>query len=126
MAFKLTSRGNYSKTKDALKRLLTGDHLSDLDSYGREGLRALADATPVDTGLTAASWDYRITHTGIWVGIVWFNTNQAANGESVAVLVQYGHATRGGTYISGYDYINPAMRPVFDKIVDNIWKKVKS
>lgn len=123
--FKVTSRGNYSKTKEDLNRFLSGDNFSDLDRYGQMGVDALSRATPVNTGLTAASWDYRITNGGIWLGIEWFNTNQSeTGGPSVAVLLQYGHATRGGTYVFGRDYINPAMRPVFDEIVNDLWKKV--
>jgi len=89
------------------------------------GVDALRQATPVDTGRTAESWGYRITEGGIWTGIEWFNTNESEpGGPSVAVLIQYGHATRGRTYILGQDYINPAMSSVFDDIVDDLWKKV--
>lgn len=123
--FRITSRGNYSKTTEDLNRLRNGDNFSDLDRYGQMGVEALRNATPRRTGTTAESWDYRITKGGIWVGIDWFNTNQVENGgPSVAVLLQYGHGTRGGTYVSGVDYINPAMRVVFDEIVNDLWKKV--
>jgi len=123
--FKVFSKGNYSKTREDLNRLQSGKNLSDLDRYGLMGVEALSSATPVDTGLTADSWDYRITHDGTWTGIEWFNTNEAGPGwPSVAILIQYGHGTRGGTYISGIDYINPAMRVVFDDIVNDVWKKV--
>lgn len=125
MSFKVRSRGNYSRTREFLDRFLNGNNFSDLDRYGQMGVEALRDATPKDTGLTAESWYYRITEGGIWLGIEWFNTNQSeTGGPSVAVLIQYGHATRNGTYILGRDYINPAMSPVFDAIVDDLWKKV--
>lgn len=125
--FKVSSRGNYNKTKEDLNRLRKGDNFSDLDRYGQLGVDALRNATPVNTGLTANSWYYRIVQGGIWLGIEWYNTNQSeSGGPSVAVLIQYGHATRGGSYILGRDYINPAMRSVFDTIIDDLWKKVKA
>lgn len=123
--FKVTSRGNYSKTKEDLHRLRNGDNFSDLDNYGQRGVDTLRNATPVDTGLTANSWDYRIVKNGNFIVIEWFNTNRTAHGgPSVAVLIQYGHATRSGSYVSGLDYINPAMRLVFDEIINDLWKKV--
>lgn len=122
---RVTSRGNFKKSQGFLNRLLHGDNFSDLNRYGQMGVDALSDATPVDTGLTASSWDYRIYESGNWIGIDWFNTNQSEQGgPSIAVLIQYGHGTRGGTFISGEDYINPAMRSVFDEITNDWWKKV--
>lgn len=124
--FKLTSKGNWNSTRAFIDRLLRGDNFTELDRYGQMGVRELAAATPVDTGKTADSWDYRITDKGIWIGIEWFNTNIAPNGEPIAVLIQYGHGTRSGTFVPGRDYINPAMQPLFDQIVDEIWKKVNA
>jgi len=123
--FGLRARGDYRKTKDFIKNLKDGKELSDLDRYGQMGVEALRNATPKDTGRTADSWAYRITQEGIWKGIEWYNTNQTEDGgPSVAILIQYGHATRSGSYVLGYDYINPAMDEVFNFIVDDVWKKV--
>ena len=120
----ITAKGDYTNTLDFLKKVVKGDAFSDLDKYGRMGVEALSRATPKDTGETAQSWDYRITKTSTSVMIEWFNTHRVGE-TSVAVLVQYGHGTRNGGYIQGRDFINPAMKPVFDKISDEIWKKVK-
>lgn len=89
------------------------------------GVQALSRATPKDTGLASISWDYIVINEGGRVGIEWYNTN-VENGISVVLLIQYGHATRGGSYIPGRDFINPAIQPVFDKIEEDIRKKVKS
>ncbi len=88
------------------------------------GVDALARATPVATSLTRNSWEYRIIKDRKNPGIEWYNTN-VVNGVSVAILIQYGHGTGTGGYVTGRDYINPAMLPVFDMIADEIWKKVK-
>jgi hypothetical protein len=96
-----------------------------LDKYGKAGVAALARATPVDTGLTADSWKYTIVRTRGRPGIEWYNTN-VVNGTSVAILIQYGHGTGTGGYVRGKDYINPAMRPVFDQIVSQFFKEVSS
>lgn len=117
--------GDYSKTGNWLKRLSTLDFRSILTRYGNEGVSALAAATPTETGLTASSWDYIISgspRTGF--EIVWTNSN-VNDGVQIAVILQMGHGTRNGGYVRGRDYINPAMRPIFDKIAQEAWKAVK-
>lgn len=97
--------------------------LKDLAKYGEEGCLALAQATPQDTGETAGSWYYDIRYTDDGITIQWLNSN-VVNYVNIAVILQYGHATRNGGYVVGVDYINPAMRDIFDKIADNAWKEV--
>lgn len=121
---RITNKGNFEKANKALLKLLGGDMYTDLDRYGREGVSALAKATPVETSLTANSWAYRVIK-GKNPGIEWYNTN-VVNGVSVAILIQYGHGTGTGGYVQGRNYINPAIRPIFDQIVANVRKKVKS
>ena len=97
--------------------------LGNLDKYGREGVAALASATPVDTGLTASSWRYEIQHRNDSVSIAFYNDN-IQNGVPIAIILQYGHGTRNGGYVQGRDYINPAIKPIFDKITEDAWKEV--
>lgn len=122
--FKILGKGDFKKTKDFLRRMQTHDQFSDFNRYGEIGLAALEKSTPKDTAETANSWSYRIINNRNRPGIEWFNTNEDERGISVAILIQYGHATGTGGYVSGRDFINPAMRPVFDKIADEVWKKV--
>ena len=121
----ITSKGDLRNTTNYLKRLLHGDIYAELSRYGQMGVDALSNATPVDTSLTANSWGYRIIKDRKRPGIQWYNKN-IESGIPVAILIQYGHATGTGGYVAGRDFINPAMRPVFDKIADDIWKKVKA
>lgn len=116
-------KGDLKQTTKFLERTLKGDYLKDLDKFGREGVAALALATPVDTGKTAESWDYRIEKTNYGTKIIWTNSN-VNNGVNIAIILQYGHGTNHGGYVQGRDYINPAIRPIFDKIADNAWKEV--
>lgn len=90
------------------------------------GVAALSANTPIDTGETALHWQYRIIQDSRRVRIEWYNTNIDANGTSIAILIQYGHATRDGGFIQGRDFINPTMRPIFDQITNEIWKKVNA
>lgn len=121
------SNGNFSKTRGFLNKLLHGDIYSDLDRYGQMGVEALAAATPKDSGLTAHSWAYRLIKDRRRPGIEWYNTNPAGlSGTSVAILIQYGHGTGTGGYVPGHDFINPAMRPIFDAISADVWKKVRT
>lgn len=121
----ITSKGDFANTKAWLNRLSKGDIYSDLDRYGRMGVDALARSTPVDSSLTANSWAYRVIR-GKRPGIEWYNTNRTSTGVPVAILIQYGHGTGTGGYVAGRDYINPAMRPIFDQIAADVWKKVIS
>lgn len=115
--------GNLSKTFLFLKRAVKFK-LEDLDKYGMAGVDALAEATPKRTGLTADSWYYEIIQDENGVRIEWRNRNVVEGWANVAVLLQYGHATGTGGWVEGIDYINPALRPIFETIADNAWKEV--
>jgi hypothetical protein len=117
-------KGDFRKLDRFLERLKETVKLGDLDKYGREGVRALSAATPVDTGKTADSWKYEIIRQEGRVRLVFSNTN-IQNGVPIAIILQYGHATGNGSWVEGRDYINPAIGPIFDKIADDMWKEVK-
>lgn len=120
---KFRQKGDFSKLTHYLEKVKEIVKLGDLDKYGREGVAALASATPVDTGLTASSWRYEIQHGNDSVSIAFYNDN-VQNGVPIAIILQYGHGTRNGGYVQGRDYINPAIKPIFDKITEDAWKEV--
>lgn len=120
---KFRQKGDFSKLTHYLEKVKEIVKLGDLDKYGREGVAALASATPVDTGLTASSWRYEIQHGNDSVSIAFYNDN-IQNGVPIAIILQYGHGTRNGGYVQGRDYINPAIKPIFDKITEDAWKEV--
>lgn len=118
--------GNTNRTSTFLRKMQQQSALySGLDSLAQQGVAALTVATPVDSGLTANSWTYEIEIKNGSVTITWLNTN-TVNGVNVAVILQYGHGTGTGGYVAGYDYINPALRPIFDRLADEVWKRVTS
>lgn len=116
-------KGDFSKTESFLKKLRKLDLDSVLRKYGELGVQALANATPVETGKTAASWDYKIEKGKGVVTITWTNSN-VNNGVPIALLIQYGHGTGTGGYVQGRDYIKPAILPIFDQLADALWKEV--
>lgn len=120
---KFRHKGDFSKTSNFLEKSKKAVKVSDLDNYGREGVAALKSATPVDSGLTANSWYYKIERDKESVTISFHNSN-IQNGVPIAVILQYGHGTRNGGWVQGRDYINPAIQPIFDKIANNAWKEV--
>lgn len=120
---KIKSKGDFSKATRWLVRVKDSVKNMDLDRFGRAGVDALASATPVDTGKTAASWEYTIERKDGRVSIIFKNTN-IQNGIPVAVILQYGHATKNGGWVEGIDYINPAVRPIFENIAQEAWKEV--
>lgn len=120
---KFRQKGDFSKLTRFLERAKEAVRLGDLDKYGREGVAALASATPVDSGLTANSWYYTIEHKNGSSSINFHNSN-IQNGVPIAVILQYGHGTRNGGWVEGRDYINPAIQPIFDRIANDAWREV--
>lgn len=116
-------KGNFSKFTRFLEKAKEAVHIGDLDKYGKEGVTALSSSTPVDTGLTANSWYYKITNKNGSITISFHNSN-IQNGVPIAVILQYGHATGNGGWVQGRDYINPAIQPIFDKIAEEAWREV--
>lgn len=116
--------GNFKKIEKTLKKAIGNDYMTTLKHYGERGVRALSSATPKDTGKTASSWSYDIYKKNKnEIRIVWTNSN-INDGVNIAIILQYGHGTRNGAYVQGVDYINPAIKPVFDELADSIWKEV--
>lgn len=120
---RITSSGDFSKTLKFLNHLQHKDYLNILAEYGRRGVEILRAATPVNTGKTADSWYYEIENGRDKTTISWCNRN-VNEGVVIAAIIQYGHGTGWGTYVSGIDYINPAMKPVFDELANECWKEV--
>ena len=116
-------KGDFSKTMNFLEKAKTAIHISDFDRYGKAGVQALSSATPVDSGETANSWSYEISHSNGSATIT-FNNSHINKGVPIAIILQYGHGTGTGGWVEGRDYINPAIQPIFDKIVDAAWKEV--
>ena len=116
-------KGNFSKLTNYLEKVKGVFNLSILDKSGREGVAALASATPVESGTTASSWYYEIERRRGSAAIVFHNSN-IQNGVPIAIILQYGHGTRNGGWVEGRDYINPAIQPIFDKILADVWREV--
>ena len=128
MKINFEHKGNFNKLETFLTKSL---HISPivlpiLNKYGKRGVEALKEATPKDSGKTADSWKYEIIkdERGNYQ-IVWSNTNVVDDWANIAILLQYGHATRNGGYVKGVDYINPAIEKVFQGMADEAWKEVK-
>lgn len=125
--FSMKLKSKSGKTEKFLKRTLGKDYRFILSEYGRKGVLALQANTPKDTGILASSWRYEVTtNNNGSMSIEWHNddiegTNTKVN---VAILIQYGHATRNGYFVEGIDYINPALKPIFDDLAEHCWKEV--
>lgn len=118
-------RGNFNHLEKFLSRVSGGQYiLRILDRYGQAGVDALASATPKDSGLTASSWYYEYRMDGDTIVIEWNNSNVVKGYFNVAMRLQTGHGTGTGGYVTGVDYINPALRPIFDKLADDAWAEV--
>nr|DAH33461.1 MAG TPA: type I neck protein [Caudoviricetes sp.]DAP36407.1 MAG TPA: type I neck protein [Caudoviricetes sp.] len=121
----LRGHGNFKHLDNFFERAKEGLYISTLDEYGRKGVEALQAATPIDTGMTANSWYYTIERTRNSVSLSFYNSN-VHNGVPIAIILQSGHATRNGGWVEGIDYINPAIRPIFEEMANNMWKEVIS
>ena len=116
-------KGDFSKTTRYFERIKNAIRLGILDKYGREGVAALASATPVESGVTASSWYYEIKRSKGSVAIDFYNSN-VNKGVPIAIVLQYGHGTGTGGWVQGRDYINPVIQPLFDRIADDAWREV--
>lgn len=120
---RLVSNTKFNKTRAYFKEVNKSEYISELEKYGEMGVNALRNATPVRTGETARSWGYKIVSTAKSIRLIWYNDNRV-DGVPIAIILQYGHATRNGGYVKGIDYINPAIKPVFDLIEESITRKI--
>lgn len=116
-------KGDFRKLSSYLEKAKESVNLGILDRYGREGVAALASATPTDSGLTASSWRYEIVRSNGSVSVQFLNSN-IQNGVLIAIILQYGHGTGTGGWVEGRDYINPAIQPIFDKLANDAWREV--
>lgn len=116
-------KGDFSKLTRYLEKAKEAARVGILDRYGREGVKALESATPVDSGLTASSWRYEIEHKNGRATLSFLNSN-VQDEVPIAIILQYGHATGNGGWVEGRDYINPVAQPLFDKIANEAWKEV--
>lgn len=116
-------KGDFRNTERFLKRMSKMDFANVLSSVAQKGVQALAAATPVESGLTANSWGYQTKRSRSSFEIIWTNTH-VVNGFPVAIGLQYGHGTGTGGFVRGRDYINPAMRPIFEQILADLWTEV--
>ena len=119
----ITEKGSFNNTESYLRRLKTSDLYAVLNKYGSLGVNALANATPVNTGETAESWYYDIVARKGYYSIRWHNLH-IVDGRPIAILLEYGHATRNGGYVQGRHYIMPAIRPIFDEMANKAWEEV--
>lgn len=122
-SFVVTRSGK--RTEDSLRKIQRGDVYKTLDSAAKMGVNSLASASPKESGLASDSWDYEIERSGSSVTITWLNRD-VESGFPVAIMLQFGYGTGTGGYVQGRDYINPAMKPVFDNIANQVWKAVTS
>lgn len=120
---KVSSKGDFRNTIKFLENVEKSNYINILKKYGEKGVNRLKAATPIDSGKTANSWEYKIEYNKNKISLVWYNTN-INDGVPIALILQTGHGTRTGDYVRGIDYINPAMKPVFDEIANEVWKEV--
>ena len=122
----IKTKGSFKNFLSFSDKMLKRDYVKVLDRYAKKGLEALKANTPVDTGKTRDSWYYEIIQDKQSIKIVWKNSNVTSYGTPIVLFIQYGHYTKSGTFIQGIDFINPALKPIFSKIADNIWMEVTS
>lgn len=125
MPIQAKTTGSFKKTKRFLKKSADNKIFKSLIQYGRKGVEALSAATPTDSGETAASWRFEVAYSNGSAKINWLNDN-VNQGVNIALILQMGHGTGTGGWVEGRDYINPAIQPIFDEMLDKIWKEVTS
>lgn len=120
---RIKHKGNFNKTEQFFNRVLRRDYLNVLARYGEAGVQMLSLATPVDSGATAQSWEYGIENMDGKTTIYWTNSHEN-EGVSIAILLIYGHGTQNGSFVQGINFVDPAIRPVFEQMANEVWKEV--
>lgn len=121
----IVQKGDFSRVTGYLEKIKEGFRRGILDKYGKRGVEALSAATPVDTGLTAQSWSYKIQNTKGRASITFINSN-VNKYVNIAIILDTGHGTGGGGWVQGRHYIAPAIQPIFDELAEEAWKEVSS
>lgn len=124
MKIHVVSSGGTPHLDGFLARIIHGDIYARLEPFAQRGVDALKQHTPVESGLTRDSWFYEIKR-GIGHTTIYWKNIHTVNGFNVAIGLQYGHATGTGGWVQGYDYINPALKPIFDEIANAVWNEVQ-
>lgn len=123
LMIKIKQKGDFKKSEQFFKRVVKREYIKFFNEVGEAGVEALQEATPKRTGKTADSWDYKVLETNQGLSITWTNSN-VNDGANVAILIQLGHGTSTGAYVKGIDYINPALKPVFEAFAKKAWWEV--
>jgi hypothetical protein len=124
MGVRITHKGDFKNTERFFKGYKDLDVRKILSPFGEKGVSVLSSATPIDSGETKSSWDYRITQSRSSFSLIFINSHATNKGTPIVILLHYGHATRNGGYVQGRDFINPTIRPVFDELAEAAWKEV--
>ena len=123
MLIKVRHKGDFNNIERFFNRVLKRDYLNILSDYAAQGVEALREYTPVNTGLLADSWGFEI-ESGNGITTIWFTNDDIENGQNVAILLIYGHGTRNGGYVEGVDFVSPALQPIFQDLADTMWREV--
>lgn len=123
MLIKVRHKGSFNNIERFFNRVLKRDYLNILSDYAAQGVEALREYTPVNTGLLADSWGFEI-ESGNGITTIWFTNDDIENGQNVAILLIYGHGTRNGGYVEGVDFVSPALQPIFQDLADTMWREV--
>ncbi|QFP94913.1 hypothetical protein SEA_OHMYWARD_31 [Gordonia phage OhMyWard] len=123
-SIQLTHKGSFSNAQSRLGRMSKGTIQDALSKYGALGVHVLSNATPMDSGESRNAWTSKVTKTGKGWKLAWHNQNKTIDGQPVVILLQFGHGTGTGGYVAGRDFINPAIKPVFDLIIAEVRRKV--
>ena len=121
---KITRQGNNNVISAYLKKIKNINWKSILNKYGAEGVKRLSEYTPIDTGKTASSWGYEVQKYGDLYKLIFFNNN-VVDHVNIACVLQFGHVTNNGGWVEGQDYINPALKPILEKLNDDIWREIQ-
>lgn len=121
---KVKVKGNFKRNEKFLKKNRDHEIMSILKKYGELGVEALANNTPIDTGIMADSWGYEVKKESSGYVLYWYNS-KIQNGIEIAMILDYGHATRNGGYVEGRDFISPVLQPIFDEIAESAWREIR-
>ena len=119
----IESKGDYRKATRYFKLLRRTSQLRNATSVAETCIQRLREVTPTETGLTANSWTYKIERRRNKTMIHIYNNNMQ-NGMNIALLLEFGHRARGGSWVAGRNYIDPVIQKTYLEVLNKTWKEM--
>lgn len=120
MKFKVVNGKNLGSTKKFLNDVSNGIPSDEvLETVAKDTIKKLKNASPNEN--IAEAWSYKIEHDRKRISLYFNNSCLSDNGENIVVLIDNGHVSSTGSWISGTHFT----KECFDDAYNEIFEKTR-